>query len=331
MANKTYYDANLKLGPNGRLYFTTREGAVRPLTTKEIDPSVEDGIDLSEITDEVAAALGFSFSEVATNNDKLSLTGISDGTLVKVTGEADRLEQYIGDGGDDLAGFYLGPSGSLPSGLLFFPSGEQNGVTRYAASNGATVLYSDVNQEWVVYYGGPRYRSTSSADYPWEVTEWVVYGFGTAPAPSVTERRPEAGVKNWRVLGADSVQLLFNRASALGGSGSGGGSAATYSVAVDGGTFVSIPPGTTTDLGFIRTDSVLAVRRDGFSMFLGTSSGLFLDSITPKFYDTAFNNVRTATSQVLTNVTTSSVQGNPLLMSQFEGLSKVTIADINQT
>lgn len=38
--NSTYYDADLKLGPDGKLYFITREGAVRPLTLLEIDPGI---------------------------------------------------------------------------------------------------------------------------------------------------------------------------------------------------------------------------------------------------------------------------------------------------
>jgi hypothetical protein len=38
--NSTYYDADFKLGPDGKLYFITREGAVRPLTQNEIDPGV---------------------------------------------------------------------------------------------------------------------------------------------------------------------------------------------------------------------------------------------------------------------------------------------------
>jgi hypothetical protein len=38
--NSTYYPADFKLGPDGKLYFITREGAVRPLTQNEIDPGV---------------------------------------------------------------------------------------------------------------------------------------------------------------------------------------------------------------------------------------------------------------------------------------------------
>jgi len=53
MTKRTFTDAELMRGSDGLLYFLTKGGSVRPLTTKELDPAVADGIDLGEVTQEV--------------------------------------------------------------------------------------------------------------------------------------------------------------------------------------------------------------------------------------------------------------------------------------
>ena len=53
MTKRTFTDAKLMRGSDGLLYFLTKGGSVRPLTTKELDPAVADGIDLGEVTQEV--------------------------------------------------------------------------------------------------------------------------------------------------------------------------------------------------------------------------------------------------------------------------------------
>lgn len=105
-SRRTFKPVSLHLGSDEKLYLELENGAVRPLTTKEIDPSVSDKISLAELATEVLDAIALEPIAVATNVAKLALTSLTAGQVVVVSDEALRVEQFMG-GDESLEGNWI--------------------------------------------------------------------------------------------------------------------------------------------------------------------------------------------------------------------------------
>jgi len=142
---------------------------------------------------------------VATNKAKLALTDVSYGAEYLITGEANRLEKYLGDLGDANAGFTVSgsPEGDYPLNGNYSPTEKfNNGKRRYLITNSVyhrLVYYSAGG--WVMQGDLSNYYSAAgNEDYPWEA-DWS----GT---PITVTKNPIAGDKNWEILGPNTYELL---------------------------------------------------------------------------------------------------------------------------
>jgi len=147
----------------------------------------------------------FYLNEVTTDKNKLNLTGVTPGYKVKITEEANRIEQYLGDVGEagltltgsNITGLYNG--GYYPS--IIFTSGKREYHSVEVSGTSYAVIYYH-GSKWVAAKWGDE--TTISAadgneDYPWEA-DW------SGTDISIT-RNPISSNYNWIIIGPNTFNL----------------------------------------------------------------------------------------------------------------------------
>lgn len=140
-------------------------------------------------------AAGWAVVEtVATGHDKRQLSAAKEGLTVRVSGEADRLERYLGDRGDDYAGCSVDADGTPIAGFTpVYPTVADRPVYQ---SDMASAGYYSVRYDgsyWKI-HAGPTVVATATGaghQFPWSAT----YDNGY-----VVSRDAVASDRNWLVL-----------------------------------------------------------------------------------------------------------------------------------
>ena len=175
---------------------------------------------LLQSADKPAARTALSIPplEVATNAAKLALTDIVRGQEVLVSGEANRLEKFVGDG------TYSDADADVKGFTITGPSDGSQGA--YVETEEVLGKAAFVKGDFIVNWGGTFWRvrdaeagdnlwvSNEDVSYPWEVTSWQqLDGTGSPPTFSnFVGTWTGAGADddaNWEIIGANTVELLF--------------------------------------------------------------------------------------------------------------------------
>ena len=153
-----------------------------------------------------ALIAGLTPTPLATNATKLSQVGITPGFLAVITGEGERIEQYLGPvSGAAGAGMIVAGAGEEDVNGAYTPTGTNAGKPFYnLAGSGATdpniqAIYWD-GSHWGIYTADSdiAYISAQNVATPDLVTAWSP-GTGSGPAPTIT-RSDAANDANWLVL-----------------------------------------------------------------------------------------------------------------------------------
>jgi hypothetical protein len=141
------------------------------------------------------------------------------GQEVLVTEEANRLEKYLGDvGDDDKTPLYFTEGGYdgdelLPSPQITTFTAGLNGRNRYQIS-------LEFNSNGSIYWSGTQWEFESETDiiytnsddvqYPWQITSpWVEGPDNTGDdLPPVFIKAPFANEENWEIVGANTVRVF---------------------------------------------------------------------------------------------------------------------------
>lgn len=146
MANSTYYDVKLKLGPDGRLYYVTRPGGVRSLTSKEIDPGAVQPGDPVAINAQTGTSYTFALTDAGkvvtmTNASANTMTVPTNTSVAFVIGTIIGIEQ-LGAGTTKITG---------ATGVTI--NGVSAGSADISAQYGAVALRKDKTNTWTLIGG----------------------------------------------------------------------------------------------------------------------------------------------------------------------------------
>jgi hypothetical protein len=138
-----------------------------------------------------------SLLDVATNDAKLSLTGISVGQLVRITGEGNRIEQYTGPDLTVAAVFVTG-AGSLSANGIYAQTSTSNDKPFYTKIGDGNLTISWGGGAWHIRddTSDDLYISEEDVAFPWLVIAWTLVNDGVEPSPalsSVTQGELDAG------------------------------------------------------------------------------------------------------------------------------------------
>ncbi len=169
-------------------------------------------------------ASSFQLNNVTTNTAKLALTGITEGGMVCVTGEANRIEQYIGNvhqktvatGDLEFSGWSATGTGALyPVDGTWNISGSSMDRNTYAHSSGNWLMEWDGSKWRIIdsaYSGADAFHSTNDVVTPDLVTTWTAVGdgdsIGTITA-TTAEINSEAVDDNWVIIGPNTYELTM--------------------------------------------------------------------------------------------------------------------------
>ncbi|MGB0991699.1 MAG: glycosyl hydrolase family 28-related protein [Akkermansiaceae bacterium] len=182
-------------------------GATADQTPAEILAAVESesGVDLSTLP----------VLEVADNAAKLALTGVANNKEVRITGEGNRLERYLGDITNDEKVVFL-PSGTVSMsgttsgdidtlndlhGSLY--NGKPQWYDGVAAPVSVTAIRFDGTYWEIIDDGSAIYKADTVEDWPWEVAHWTPQG--GQPDDLTITKLPEATEANWSNIGSSGV------------------------------------------------------------------------------------------------------------------------------